>query len=178
MAGPYHFVVQAVDQAGNATNYQDGSTVEFEVLIMNDSQPVVNITNLVEGELEIESGARFIVEGDISDPTTGTYAGMHSMEVLLGEDHEEAHDHVHGRIEQDEHSNLIDVDYEGSDLEVFMIDGIIQLDLVFESIDFTLSQQQLDELTSEGIDHLLLNLKVRDEQGNMTISRTIVHIHI
>ena len=178
MAGPYHFVIQAVDQAGNATNYQDGSTIEFEVLIMNDSQPVVNITNLVEGELEIESGARFIVEGDISDPTTGTYAGMHSMEVLLGEDHEEAHDHVHGRIEQDEHSNLIDVDYEGSDLEVFMIDGIIQLDLVFESIDFTLSQQQLDELTSEGIDHLLLNLKVMDEQGNLTISRTIVHIHI
>jgi len=176
MAGPYHFVVQAVDQAGNATNYQDGSTVEFEVLIMNDSQPVVNITNLVEGELEIESGARFIVEGDISDPTTGTYAGIHSMEVLLGEDNEEAHEH--GRIEQDEHSNLIDVDYEGSDLEVFMIDGIIQLDQVFESIDFTLSQQQLDELTSEGIDHLMLNLQVRDEQGNLTISRTIVHIHI
>ncbi len=99
------------------------------------------------------------------------------MEVLLGEDHEEAHDQ-HGRIKQDEHSNLIDVDYEGADLEVFMIDGIIQLDLVFESIDYTLSQQVLDELTSEGIDYLVLNLKVRDEQGNLTISRTIVHIHI
>jgi hypothetical protein len=178
MAGPYHFVVQAVDQAGNATNYQDGSTVEFEVLIMNDSQPVVNITNLVEGELEIESGTLFMVEGDISDPTTGTYAGIHSMEVLLGEDQEEAHDHLHGRIGQDEHSNLIDVDYEGPGLEGFMIDGIIQLDLVFQSIDFIISQQQVDELTSEGIDHLLLILEVRDEQGNLTISRTIVHIHI
>jgi len=178
MAGPYHFVVQAVDQAGNATNYQDGSTIEFEVLITNDSQPIVNITNLVEGELEIEAGVLFAVEGDISDPTTGTYAGMHSMEILLGEDHEEAHEHVHGRIGQDEPYILIDVDYEGTDLELFMIAGIIQLDQVFESINFTLSQQQLKELTSEDIDHLLLNIKVRDEQGNLTIGRTVVHIHI
>jgi len=178
MAGPYHFVVQAVDQVGNATSYQDGSTIEFEVLVTNDSQPVVTITNLFEGELVIEAGVQFMVEGDISDPTTGTYAGMRSTEILLGEDHEEAHEHVHGRIEQDEPYILIDADYEGTDLELFMIDGIIQLDQVFESINFTLSQQQLDELTSEDIDHLLLIIKVKDEQGNLTISRTIVHIHI
>jgi hypothetical protein len=201
MAGPYHFIVQAVDQAGNATNYQDGSTIEFEVLITNSSQPIVNITNLVDGELEIEEGVRFQVEGNISDPTTGDYSGMHSMEVLLGEDHEEEHEHVHGgislgktvlnehdgirqenhpngRISQDENDFLIDVDYEGSELEVFMIEGVIQLDQVFESIDFTLSQQQLDELMGEDIDHLILSIKVKDEQGNLTISRTVVHIHI
>lgn len=178
MAGPYHFIVQAVDRAGNATNYQDGSTVEIELLITNDSQPMVNITNLVDGELEIEEGVRFHVEGDISDPTTGTYSGMHWMEVLLGEDHEESHEHAHGRIKQDEHDFLIDIDYEGSELEVFMVEGVMQLDLVFESINFILSQQQLDELTSEGVDHLLLSIKVKDEQGNLTISRTVVHIHM
>ena len=178
MAGPYHFIVQAVDQAGNATNHQDGSTIEFEVLITNESQPVVNITNLVDGELEIEEGVRFQAEGDISDPSTGEYSGMHSMEVLLGEDLEESHEHAHGRIGQDEHEFLIDVDYEGSELEVFMIDGIIQLDQVFESINFTLSQQQLNDLISEDVDHLLLSINVKDEQGNLTISRTVVHIHI
>ena len=191
MAGPYHFIVQAVDQAGNATNYQDGSTIEFEVLITNDSQPVVTITNLVEGELEIQEGVRFQVQGDISDPTTGTYSGFHWLEVLLGEDQEESHEHVHassrhdeselymhGRTSQDEHEALIDADYEGSELDVFVTEGVIQLDQVFESIDFTLSQQQLDELTSEGVDHLLLSIKVKDEQGNLTISRTAVHIHM
>ena len=178
MAGPYDFIVQAVDQAGNATSYQDGSTVEFQVLITNDNQPVVTITNLVEGELEIEAGILFIAEGVITDPTTGTYSGIHSLEILLGEDHEEEHEHVHGRVKQDEPYFLIDVDYEGTELELFMIDGIIQLDQVFESINFTLSQQQLDDLTSEDVDHLILNIKVKDEQGNLTISRTIVHILI
>ena len=191
MAGPYHFIVQAVDQAGNATNYQDGSTIEFEVLITNDSQPVVTITNLVEGELEIQEGVRFQVQGDISDPTTGTYSGFHWLEVLLGEDQEESHEHVHassghdeselymhGRTNQDEHEALIDADYEGSELDVFVKEGVIQLDQVFESIDFTLSQQQLDELTSEGVDHLLLSIKVKYEQGNLSISRTAVHIHM
>jgi len=81
-------------------------------------------------------------------------------------------------VKQDEPYFLIDVDYEGTELELFMIDGIIQLDQVFESINFTLSQQQLDDLTSEDVDHLILNIKVKDEQGNLTISRTIVHILI
>ena len=178
MAGPYHFIVQAVDQAGNATNFQDGSNVEHEILITNDSQPVVNITNLVDGELEIEADVRFEVEGDVSDPTLGEYSGMHSMEILLGEDHEEEHEHIHGRIGQDDHESLIDADYEGSELEVFIADGVIQLDLVFESIDFTLSQDQFNELNSEGVDHLMLSINVFDEQGNLTISRTVVHIHM
>lgn len=191
VAGPYHLIVQAVDQAGNATNYQDGSTVEYEILITNDSQPVVTITNLVDGELEIESDVRFEVEGDVSDPTVGEYSGMHSMEILLGEDHEEEHEHIHagsgqdepevylhGRIGQDEHGALIDADYEGSELELFMVDGVIQLDQVFESIGFTLSQKQFNELSSEGVDHLMLSIKVKDEQGNLTISRTVVHIHM
>jgi hypothetical protein len=177
MAGPYHFIVQAVDKAGNATNYQDGSNVENEILITNDSQPVVSITNLVEGELEIEADVRFDVEGDVSDPTVGEYSGMHSMEILLGEDHGDEHEHIHGRITQDDHEFLIDADYVGSELEVFMVDGVILLNLVFESIDFTLSQEQLNEFSNEGVDHLMLYINVFDEQGNLTISKTVVHIH-
>ncbi len=176
-AGPYHFIVQAVDKAGNATNYQDGSNVEHEILITNDSQPIVNITNLVNGELLIEADVRFEVEGDVSDPTVGEYSGMHSMEILLGEDHEDEHQHIHGRVGQDDHEFLIDADYIGSELEVFMVDGIIQLDQVFESIAFTLSREQFNELNGEGVDHLMLSINVFDEQGNLTLSKTVVHIH-
>jgi len=176
LAGPYHFIVQAVDREGNATNFQDGSNIEVEVLITNDSQPVVDITNLVEDELQIEAGVVFMVEGSISDPTVGQYAGIHSLEVVLGEDLEGEHDHVHGRTGEEDHEYLIDMDYEGGTLYAFMIDEVIQLDLVFTSINFTLSQETFDELTTEDVDHLILTLKVRDEQGNLTISRTIVHI--
>jgi hypothetical protein len=177
MAGPYHFIVQAVDKAGNATSYQDGSTVELEVLIANDSQPVVNITNLVNDELEIEAGVLFMVEGTITDPTTGEYAGMHALEILLGESHEEEHHHDHMRIIQDDHEDLIDIDFEEADLEPYMVEGAIILEQIFEYIDFTLSQEQLQDLIDEDIDHLQLTLTVHDEQGNITISKTVVHVH-
>jgi hypothetical protein len=178
MAGPYHFIVQAVDKAGNATSYQDGSTVEMEILMMNDSQPVVNITNLVNDELELEQGLVFTVEGDISDPTTGEYAGMHALEVVLGEAHEEEHHHDHGRVFQDEHEDLIDENFEEAELAAFMVDEAIILDQVFEHINFTLSEEQLQELIDEDIDHLQLTLSVHDEQGNITISRTVIHVHM
>jgi hypothetical protein len=50
--------------------------------------------------------------------------------------------------------------------------------LVFEEINFILSPQQLDDLIAESVDHLSLILKVLDEQGNMTISKTAVHVHM
>ena len=175
MAGPYHFIVQAIDASGNSTSFQDDSAVEIEVYITNDSQPVVDITNLEDDELEIEVGELFIVEGTVTDPTMGDYAGMHAMEIVLGEDHHEDHDHDHGgRIAEDD---LIDADYEEADLEQFMVDDAIILDMVFEDINFTLSQDQLDDLVAEEIDHLVLTITVHDEQGNITVSNTHVHVH-
>jgi hypothetical protein len=173
MAGPYHFIVQAVDMAGNATSYQDASTKEIEMYITNNSQPVINITNLVNDELELEEGIPFRVEGDITDPTSGVYAGMHSLDVMLGEGHEEAHDHDQMRMEVEE---LIDMYYEGAGLDNFMVNDTIILDLVFGTINFTLSQQQHDDLTGEGIDRLILTIEVRDEQGNLTIHYTPVYV--
>jgi hypothetical protein len=173
IAGPYHFIVQAVDMAGNATSFQDGSTKEIEMYISNDSQPVISITNLVNDELELKEGVPFRVEGDIIDPTSGVYAGIHSLDVILGEGHEEAHQHDQMRMEVED---LIDVHYEGTGLDAFMVNDTIILDLVFGTINFTLSQQQHDDLTGEGIDHLILTLEVRDEQGNLTIQNTPVYV--
>jgi len=173
IAGPYHFIVQAVDMAGNATSYQDASTKELEMYITNSTQAVINITNLVNDELELEEGVSFRVEGHITDPTLGVYAGIHSLDVILGEGHEEEYQHDHMRLEEED---LIAVYYEGAGLDDFMVNDAIVLDLVFETINFTLSQQQHDDLTFEGIDHLILTLKVRDEQGNLTIQNTFVYV--
>jgi len=176
MAGPYHFIVQAIDQAGNATSFQDDSAVELEVVITNDSQPIINITNLVEDELEMEVDVLFMVEGDVSDPTSGEYAGMHSMGVVLGEGLHDDHDHTHGgRVAE---GDLIDVHFEDQELLQFMVDDKIMLNKVFEYVDFTLSQGQLDDLIAEEIDHLLLTITVLDEQGNIALSNTDVHVHM
>lgn len=179
MAGPYHFIVQAVDASGNATSYADGSTVELEVYITNDSQPVVNITNLENGELEIETGVLFTVEGDITDPTTGQYAGIHAVEAMLGEEHQHEHDnHTDGRIAEEDQSNLFEVVYEGSALDPFINGGAIMLNALFEDIGFVLSANQLNKLISENIDHLILTIKAFDEQGNIAFHFTSVHVHV
>lgn len=173
MAGPYHFIVTAIDAAGNATSYQNGSTVELAIVITNDQQAVVEITNLENGELEIEVDEVFVVEGTITDPE-GESSGIHSVEIVLGESHEDDH-HSHGRKASSE--SFIDLDLEEEELEAYMTDGAIILEQIFTEINFVLSQEQLDELSAEDIDHLELVITVHDEQGNITISKTSVHIH-
>jgi hypothetical protein len=175
IAGPYHFIVQALDKSGNSTSYQDNSTVEVEIFITNNSMPVVNITNLVNDELEIEVGQVFMVEGTITDPTVGTYAGMHSLEIILGIGHHGGHNHNNGGRVADE--DLIDFDLDEDQLEDFMVNDAIILEKIFEEIDFTLSQAQLNELIAEDVDHLQLMIKVYDEQGNIAVSITDVHVH-
>jgi len=130
---------------------------------------------LVDDELEIEVGTVFMVTGDVTDPTTGEYEGMHSLEVILGEDSHEEHEHDHGgRIAEED---LIDVHFEEEELAQFMVDGAIILDKIFETINFTLSEAELDELIEEEIDHLKLTISVHDEQGNIAVSNTEVHVH-
>jgi hypothetical protein len=176
MAGPYHFIVSAVDKSGNATSNQDDSTVEVEIYITNTSMPLVDISNLANDELEIEVGEVFMVTGTITDPTGGTYAGMHSVEILLGEGHHGEHDHDHGgRIAEED---LIDFDIDEEALGVFMEGDAIVLEKIFEEINFTLSQAQLNELIAEEVDHLQLMIKVYDEQGNIAVSVTEVHVHM
>lgn len=179
MAGPYHFIVSAVDRSGNSTSYQDNSTKEIEIYLTNESMPLVDITNLSNDELEIEVGKVFMVTGSVTDPTDGEYAGMHGMHVTLGEGHDHEHDHDHdhgGRIASEE--DLIDLGIEEEDLEKYMTDDAIVLNKVFEEINFMLSQEKLDELVEEEIDHLMLMIKVHDEQGNIAVSNTEVHVHM
>lgn len=176
MAGPYHFIVQAIDASGNATNFQDDSSVELEVYITNNSQPSISITNIVNEELEMEVGLVFMVEGNVSDPTSGPYAGMHALDIVLGEGSHGDHDHDHGgRIAEED---LIDFYVDEAALDQFMVDEAIILKNVFEQINFTLSQEQMDELIAEDTDHLVLTIKVFDEQGNIAVSNTDVHLHM
>lgn len=179
MAGPYHLIVSAVDKAGNATSYQDGSTVEIEVYIRNNSQPVITIANLVEGELEIEVGSPFVVEGTIADdvPAAGNYAGIREVMLALDrprDDHDHGHDHG-GRITDDA---LAEIDLDEADLGNYTADGALSLALISAAMDFTLSAQEAAALSAEGVDHLELTIKVLDKQGNYAFVFTPVHLHM
>jgi len=169
-AGPYHFIVQAIDIEGNATSYQDASTIEREILIMNESMAQINIINLVNDELEIEANIPFVVEGSISDPPHPALYGIEEVYISLGEPEDE-HAHDHGRIAEMLFENFL----EGSQLDpYYKQDGSLNLSGM---INFTLGDQELSILQSEGVEHLELNVEVHDMQGNITIELVGVHIN-
>lgn len=180
MAGPYHLIISAVDKSGNATSYQDDSTVELEIFIQNNSQAKINITNLHDGELEIEVGEVFMVEGSIWDdvPASGIYSGIESVEIALTEPHEadHNHNHNHGRIQNGD-GVLAEMDIDGDDLDLYMDGGMMSLELISAAMNFTLSAQEAAELATEDVDHLELMIVVKDKQGNYSVSFTPVHIH-
>lgn len=86
-------------------------------------------------------------------------------------------DHEGGRV-TDEHELMVNFDIEEEELEDYMTDGKISLTMIFEKISFTLSQEMLYELIEEEVDHLLLSIRVQDEQGNITIEIIDVHVHM
>ena len=170
MAGPYHFIVQAIDAAGNATSYQDGSNVEIEILITNESMAEITITNIVSGELEIEANVPFNVKGSISDPPHTEMHGIEEVVFILGEP-EGDHDHDHGRKAESLYEKVL----EGADLDPFyQQDGSLTMSGM---IDFTLTDQELSALLAEDTDHLELMVVVHDLQGNISIEHVPVHIH-
>jgi hypothetical protein len=50
-----------------------------------------------------------------------------------------------------------------------MENDAIVLDLIFDEINFTLSEAQLGELIEEEVDHLQLMIKVHDGQGKVKL---------
>ncbi len=172
VAGPYHFIVQAIDAEGNATSYQDNSTVEIEILVTNTSMAVINITNLEGGELEIEAGQPFVVEGTITDPEHPTLSGFEEIMITLGESDEEHHDHDHGRKMEGE---LFEIEIHHEDIGDYENpDGSLNISGM---VNYALDQSAADELLSEEVDHLVLKVKVIDRQGNYSIEKIPVHLH-
>ena len=167
MAGPYHFIVQSIDAAGNSTSFQNGTNVEIEIFLANNSMAVVSITNLENDKLEILPNIPFNVEGTIRDPDHPTLQGFNEVFISLGEDHEHG-DHS-GRLTLE---NVYEIEYEGAQLIPFEIEpGLLDLSSM---IVFTPDNTFFDKINNEGIDELLLSIQVIDLQGNYTVSETLV----
>ena len=167
VAGPYHFIVQSIDAAGNATSYQNGNTIEIEIFLTNESMAVVDITNLVDEKLELMANSAFIVEGNIIDPTHPTLQGFSEVIVILGEEHD--HEEGDARIAE---VSAYELDLEGEALNPYLLEtGKLDLKAM---IDFTPDNAFFDQMNNAGLDQLLLWIQVIDRQGNFTVSETTV----
>lgn len=166
-AGPYHFIVEAIDAAGNATGFDDDSSVELEIWITNEEMAHVHFED-ADGEevdeFEGEVGVALQFYGEIEDEV-GT---LDHVEIMVGHLEEaEEHDHDHdGRVSEDD-----DHIYE----EEFEVEGqtSVTIESLLEGESILVSQEDVDEL-EEG-EHLYLIVKVQDEDGN--ISRNAIEIH-
>ena len=171
MAGPYHFIVQALDAAGNATSFQDGSNIELTIFLTNNSMAQITIENLENGELEIEIDEPLIVMGTITDPEHPTLHGFEEILITLGEDHEDEHDH--GRIMED---HLFEIEIHDDEISEYENpDGSLDIESM---IGYTLNASTAAELIAEELDHLTLEISVLDKQGNIAIEIIPVHLHL
>lgn len=166
LAGPYHFIITAIDAAGNSTTFADGSTVELEVWITNEEMAHIHFTDEAGMEVDEFDGAvdtPLMFFGEVEDEV-GT---LDHVEIKVGHmeeggDHD--HDHDHGRVLDEEI-------YEG-EFEVEGKTSVLIQDLL-KDVDITVAQSDLDEL-EEG-EHLYLIVKAEDEDGN--IAQSAIEIH-
>lgn len=164
-AGPYHFIVEAIDAAGNSTTFADGSSKELEIWITNEEMAHVHFedANGTEvAEYEGVVGEELMFYGEIEDEV-GT---LDHVDIIVGHLEEaEAHNHDHGGRVLEENIFEKEVEVEGE------TSVLLQDLLAGERI--VVSQSDLDDL-EEG-EHLYLIVKVKDEDGNISQHSIAIH---
>ncbi|UXX77687.1 DUF4625 domain-containing protein [Reichenbachiella carrageenanivorans] len=165
-AGPYHFIVEAIDAAGNATSFQDDSSIEIEIWIENEDMAHIHFTD--ENDVEIDEiegvlGENLPIYGEVEDES-GTLDHVYIMVGHLEEGEDEDHDHSHGRVLED---HIFEEEYEVEGESSVLLQDL----LASESI--VVNQEDMDEL--EDGEHLYLIVQATDEDGN--VSRSTIEIH-
>ncbi|MAX25339.1 MAG: hypothetical protein CMJ19_12635 [Phycisphaeraceae bacterium] len=165
-AGPYHFIVEAIDAAGNSTTFADNSSIELEIWVTNTGMAHVhfedaNGNEVAEYDGTVGEALKFY--GEIEDEV----GMLDHVEIKVGHLEEAAeHDHDHART-------LEEAIYEG-DFEVEGETSVRIEDLLSQDqANIIVTQEELDELEEE--EHLYLIVIAEDEDGN--ISRHSIEIH-
>ncbi len=167
-AGPYHFIVEAIDAAGNSTTFADGSSVELEIWITNEEMAHIHFHDSTGAEIaEVEGtiGEALRFYGEIEDEV----GGLDHVEIKVGHmeeggDHDHDHDHG-GRFLAEDYVFEAEFEVEGAT-------SVMIQDLLADA-NIVVSQAEVDQL-EEG-EHLYLIVKVEDEAGN--IARSAIEIH-
>jgi hypothetical protein len=163
-AGPYHFIVNAINMKEIKTSYADGTTKEVEVYITNDEMPVLegfeeNITN---GKVRINKGETLTFKGIVKDvEEIGKNPGLHEIEIIISEFPEEGHTHDHGG-----HSHRVAASLPVK--EEVKLEGAMEYDLAnFPGL-------KIPSTTKHG--DYDLKIAMIDEDGNIAVEHFVLHV--
>ena len=92
LAGPYDFIIQAIDVHGNQTSSGDDSNYLATFYLQTPYAPQVDITNLHDDELEGESGEPLVLEGIIRKTDHLLSTDLKFLWVRLAEEGDHGHD--------------------------------------------------------------------------------------
>lgn len=164
-AGPYHFIMQAIDAAGNATSFEDDSSVEIEIWLTNEDMAHVHFHDASDNEIdEIEGtvGEALSIYGEVEDESGALdHVLIEVGHLEEGGDHD---GHSHGRtLEGAIYEKEFEVEGETS----------VTLQSLLANESIVVEQSDLSEL--EDGEHLYLIVRATDEQGN--ISRGVIELH-
>ncbi len=169
IAGPYHFIVEAIDAAGNSTTFADGSTQEVEIWLHNEEMAHIHFTDangMDVDEYDGVAGEPIMVYGDVHDEA-GTLDHVKIMVGHMDEGHSDDHDHDH-----DHDHRILDGELFEQEFEVEGQSEVLLQDLLANS-SIIVPQSEIDEL--EAGEHLYLIVRVEDADGN--ISRNYIELH-
>jgi len=165
IAGPYHFIVEAIDASGNSTTFAEGTSVTMEIWIHNDEMAHIHFEDETGSEVDEYEGVvgqalRFY--GEVEDQS----GNLDHVMIMVGhlEEGGEHEGHDHGRIEDE---SIFE--------EEFEVEGqsSVAIQELLADANIVVTQDHLDEL-EEG-EHLYLIVRAEDEEGN--ISREYTEIH-
>lgn len=160
VAGPYDFVVNALDEVGNGTSFQDGSTKEVTILITNDQMPYLDDfdQNIEDGKITVEAGTTLTLAGLLADVADkGDEPGLAEIEIELHHEAEVEGNHSHRVLN------------EGHEMEwEHELNGALQYSLNdWPGFEIPANAEEGD---------YILQITAVDLDGNIMIRRFIVHI--
>lgn len=175
LAGPYDFSIEATDIFGNQTGFAEGSSYIATFQIRRPYAPVVEITNLHEGEIEGEAGEQLQLEGMIAKSDHELSSDLAFIWVRLTEEHEGEHTENEGH----NHRKLIEEAFFdkmwGVSSWINEGNGASLPDaMVFNLAEIFFGDNAI--ILPSGEDHLELVIWAEDINGNITEMHFQVHV--
>ncbi|KEO72631.1 DUF4625 domain-containing protein [Anditalea andensis] len=96
LAGPYDFIIDAVDIHSNVTTHAEGNNYSTTIYIERPYGPEMTVTNLQGDELEGTAGQPLVVQGSVNKGNDPLSSDIRFLWVRLAEEEHDGHGHAHG----------------------------------------------------------------------------------
>ncbi|WP_291780047.1 DUF4625 domain-containing protein [Cecembia sp.] len=170
LAGPYDIIISAVDVNGNQTGFADGSNYIATFFIERAYAPVVEVTNLVDDEIEGKAGEALEALGSIAKGDHNLSSEIKFVWIRL----EEEHDHSHSAMARVKDEVFYERMWGSSTWRQGMSGPALPNTELLRFEDILQGEDAI--ILPSGEDHLDLVVWVEDVNGNVTQKTYEVHI--